>query len=303
MFRHERPQKGRFRQFYQLGVEVLGEDDEKVNMEILSMAWLLMKKLKINEKVSLEINSIGSSLERETYKDQLRKFLNPLSQKLSLDSQRRLEQNPLRIWDSKEESDKEIMKKAPLLIEHLKKESLAKYENLKKDLSELKIPFKENLKLVRGLDYYNDLVFEITSPHLGSQSGVLAGGRYDSLIKTLGGPDVSAVGWGAGLERLILLCDHQPKKEKIIGIISTGDQAQKKALQIAYQLRENGHKVYYRFSGNVSKQMKRISQKDCSIALFYGEEEFSSAKKIIGLKNLTTQKQINVPLVELHKFL
>ncbi len=303
MFRHERPQKGRFRQFYQLGIEVLGDDDEKINVEILSMAWIIMKKLKISEKVSLEINSIGSPSERETYKDQLRKFLKPFTQKLSTDSQRRWDQNPLRIWDSKEQSDQEIMKKAPLLIEYLKKESLSKHENLKNYLSELKIPFKENLKLVRGLDYYNDLVFEFTSSHLGSQSGVLAGGRYDSLIKTLGGPDTPSVGWGAGLERLMLLCDVTEKQKKTIGIVSTGDKAQRKAFQIAYQLRENGYKVYYRFSGNISKQMKRISQKNCSIALFYGEEEFLNKQQTIGLKDLKTQKQIKIPLSKLNEFL
>ncbi len=303
MFRHERPQKGRFRQFYQLGVEVLGTDDEKATVEILSMAWLIMKKLKIQNKISLEINSIGNLSERETYKNQLREFLKPILQKLSPDSQRRFQKNPLRIWDSKEESDQEIMKKAPLLIENLKKESLTKYENLKNHLSELKIPFTENFKLVRGLDYYNDFVFEFTSPHLGSQSGVLAGGRYDSLIKILGGADTPAVGWGAGLERLILLCESSKKQEKVIGIVSTGSEAQKKAFQIAYQLREDGHKVYYHFSGNVSKQMKRISQKNCSIALFYGEKELSNQENTIGLKNLKTQEQSNIPLSKLNQFL
>ncbi|MGI9549369.1 MAG: histidine--tRNA ligase [Bdellovibrionales bacterium] len=299
MFRHERPQKGRFRQFYQLGVEVFGDKSPTIDAEILSMAWLIMKKLDIDKKVTLEINSLGSISERDKYKEVLKQFLK--SKKLSPDSQRRFQENPLRIWDSKEESDQVILEKAPRLMEFLKKDSIEKYQAFKLNLSNLKIPYKENFKLVRGLDYYNDLVFEITSSELGSQSGLLAGGRYDSLVKKLGGLDTPATGWGAGIERLLLLHKSNQTKLAGIGLVSIGDEAQRKAFQLAFQLREKGHKVYYNFSGNISKQMKRIQQKNCSMALFYGEKEIKADK--VGLKNLETQKQIEVSLSQLDQFL
>ena len=299
MFRHERPQKGRFRQFYQLGVEVFGDKSPTIDAEILSMAWLIMKKLDIDKKVTLEINSLGSLSERDKYKEVLKQFLK--SKKLSPDSQRRFQENPLRIWDSKEESDQVILEKAPRLLEFLNKDSIEKYQAFKLHLSNLKIPYKENFKLVRGLDYYNDLVFEITSSELGSQSGLLAGGRYDSLVKKLGGLDTPATGWGAGIERLLLLHKSSQTKLAGIGLVSIGDEAQRKAFQLAFQLREKGHKVYYNFSGNISKQMKRIQQKNCSMALFYGEKEIKADK--VGLKNLETQKQIEVSLSQLDQFL
>ena len=168
MFRHERPQKGRFRQFHQLGVELLGDKGEAADIEILSLAWLLIKQLQLESKVCLEINSLGSLEEMVDYKQKLKKFLLDFKSKLSADSQARLDSNPLRIWDSKEGQDQEILKKAPLLKENLQTSSLNRYEQIKKLLTQFEIPFKENHRLVRGLDYYNDLVFEWTSEDLGA---------------------------------------------------------------------------------------------------------------------------------------
>ncbi len=280
MFRHERPQKGRFRQFYQVGVEYLGDSSELADMEVLSMAWLLMKKLSLEKKVTLEVNTLGSLEERKTYKEKLQQFLNPLKEKLSPDSQTRLIKNPLRIWDSKEKQDQDIMKKAPLLKNFLTKETLTKYEKIKEALNALNIPFKENTKLVRGLDYYNDLVFEWTSESLGAQSAFLSGGRYDKLIENLGGLPTPAIGWALGLERLNLLCDPFKEKPVQIGLAAMGEEAAKKAFQIAYELRSEGYSVYYRFSGSFSKQMKRISQK-CLFALIYGENEHHKGEIIL----------------------
>ena len=303
MFRHERPQKGRFRQFYQIGAELLGEDNETSDIELLSMVHLIAKKLNISDKVTLEINSIGDAKDRANYKQQLVKYLSSYETKLSSDSQRRLKTNPLRIWDSKEESDKKIMENAPKLMDFLSKDSLSKYENIKKGLKDLGIPFKENFKLVRGLDYYNDLVFELTSEHLGSQSAVLAGGRYNSLIKTLGGPDTAAVGWAAGLERLTLLCEKYKKTNLLIGLVCADEKAQQKAFKIAYELRQIGFDVYYKFSGNFSKQMKRLDQKNCSIALFYGEKEMEEQELTLSLKDLKTGEQLKFKFEDLIKHL
>ena len=296
MFRHERPQKGRFRQFYQVGVEYLGMSHE-ADLEILSMAWILVKKLSLDKKVTLEINSLGSLSERKAYKEKLRSYLSPLKNKLSADSQIRFEKNPLRIWDSKEEQDQDLMKKAPVLRDSLQKDSLKKYEKLKEGLKYLNIPFQERKQLVRGLDYYNDLVFELSSRDLGAQATFLAGGRYDGLIESLGGSPTSAVGWALGLERLSLLCEPFHAKKIQIGLVSVGEEAGKQAIQLAHALRSEGFEVSYRFSGNFSKQMKRISQK-CLFALIYGEKE--SEKKEIILKNLDLGEQKTIPLSQLN---
>ena len=297
MFRHERPQKGRFRQFHQLGVELLGDKEESADIEILSLAWLLVKQLKLEDKACLEINSLGSLEERADYKQKLKKFLSDFKSQLSEDGQIRLDKNPLRIWDSKEEQDKEILKKAPLLTESLQSESLKKHEKIKQLLTQFKIPFKENHKLVRGLDYYNDLVFEWTSSDLGSQSAFSAGGRYDGLISQLGGKETPAVGWALGLERLSLLCPS-PKVEPLqLGLISSSEKtAQEKALQLAHELRSEAFSVYYHFSANFSKQMKRAGQR-CLFALIYGKKEQS--KKEIVLKNLNTGEQRTIPVSNL----
>ena len=296
MFRHERPQKGRFRQFHQLGVESLGDPDEGVDVEVLSLVWLLVKKLKLEQKVALEINSLGALEERQQYKEELKNYLTPLKGKLSSDSQRRLARNPLRIWDSKEKQDQELMENAPLLQDSLQRQSLEKYKRIKEGLSHLSIPFKENPGLVRGLDYYNDLVFEWTSWELGAQSAFLAGGRYDSLIESLGGPSTPAVGWALGLERLSLLCRPFTKKRVQMGLLASGEIAKQEAVRLAYELRSEGYSVYYRFSGNFSRQLKRISQK-CHLALIYGKKEQSKGEII--LKDLDKGEQKSLPLSRL----
>lgn len=296
MFRHERPQKGRFRQFHQVGVEFLGDSSEEADIEILSMAWLIIKKLNLEKEVTLEINSLGSLEERKRYKEELKKYLLPLKDKLSADSQARLVKNPLRIWDSKEKKDQEIMKKAPLLKNYLERESLEKYEKLKQLLTFFNIPFKENPCLVRGLDYYNDLVFEFQSQNLGAQSTFLAGGRYDRLIESLGGASTSATGWALGLERLSLLVEPFKKQPLQIGFVSVGEKAVKQALKMAYELRSAGFSVYYRFAGNFSRQMKRVGEK-CRFALIYGEKEM--AKEEIVLKDLSQGEQNSVPISRL----
>ena len=253
MFRHERPQKGRFRQFYQLGVELLGDQENSADIEVLSLAWLLIKQLKLESKACLEINTLGSLEERANYKQKLKKFLSRFKNKLSADSQTRLNKNPLRVWDSKEEQDQDILKKAPLIKESLQSNSLNKYEKIKELLNQFKIPFKENHKLVRGLDYYNDLIFEWTSKDLGSQSAFLAGGRYDSLIGQLGGKETASVGWALGLERLSLLCQSFKADPLQLALISSGKTAQEKALLLAHELRSEG---FFRLSSFFRKLFK-----------------------------------------------
>ena len=296
MFRKERPQRGRFRQFNQVGAELFGDPSQEASAEILSLSWALMRELSLDQKVHLEINSLGSLEERQQYKTELKNFLSPFKEELSIESQHRLHLNPLRIWDSKSTKDQEILQQAPLLKDSLQELSLQKYEKLKSLLNLLNIPFKENPGLVRGLDYYNDLVFEWIGEGLGAQSTVLAGGRYDSLIERLGGPSTPAVGWALGLERLSLLCSHKEKKPLQLGLLAYGETAKSKGFQLAHQLRLEGFELFFRFSGNFSKQMKRIGQK-CRFALILGEKELQ--REEIILKNLEDGTQCPLPLSDL----
>lgn len=301
MFRHERPQKGRFRQFTTVAIEILGESEEKADLESLSLAWLFLKELGLTDKVFLEINTIGSLKERKSYIKKLINYLKPYEKDLSEESQVRLKKNPLRILDSKQKEDQKIIEQAPCIWNYLNSETKNSYSFIKEQLNQLSIPFSENSKLVRGLDYYNHLVFEIKSHQLGAQSALISGGRYDFLIETLGGPSTPATGWGAGVERLALLYNKQPPPlSPEIGVIAVGDKPQEKAFHKALELREKGYQVYFRFSGNFSKQMRRVSEKNCSIALIFGEQEIKN--HTITMKNLKTKEQEQIKEAQLeHK--
>ena len=302
MFRHERPQKGRFRQFQTVAAEILGENQEEVDSELISFAYLFLKELELDKKVYLEINTIGSLENRVTYKKNLKDYLKKFYKDLSPDSKIRFDKNPLRIWDSKDKQDQNIMKEAPLLQNFLDEKSLKSYDIIKKQLQSMQIPFRENLRLVRGLDYYNNLVFEFKSKDLGAQSAVLAGGRYDHLIQTLDGPSTPAIGWGAGIERLALLSSYSPQGYlPEIGLIALGEKASSSLLPIAFQLRGKGYKVFYKFSGNLSKQMSRIDKKQCTLALIIGKKELMD-KKII-FKNMNKKEQKTLPTVNFNTLL
>ena len=289
MFRHERPQKGRFRQFTTVAVEILGESEEQSDVESLALAWFFLKELNLTDKVFLEINTIGNSIERKTYIKNLINYLMPYKKDLSRESQIRLEKNPLRILDSKQKEDQKILEQAPCITNYLTRETKDSYSFIKQQLKHLSIPFQENPRLVRGLDYYNYLVFEIKSHQLGAQSALIAGGRYDSLVEVLGGPPTPATGWGAGVERLALLSKQPPPLIPEIGVIAVGEKPQEKAFHKALELREKGYEVYFRFSGNFSKQMKRVSEKNCSVTLIFGEKEINN--HTVTMKNMKTKEQ------------
>ena len=290
MFRRERPQKGRFRQFTTIAAEIFGENDALSETEALSMAWIFLKKSGVGGKISLEINTIGSSAERKVYIEKLIRYLTPLKNRLSGESQARLDSNPLRILDSKNEADREALRKAPRITDCLSEETRNRFQETKALLGDLRIPWTENPFLVRGLDYYNHLVFEIKAAGLGAQDAVLAGGRYDNLTEALGGPRVPALGWGAGVERLALLLEEEeaaPPPDA--ALIAVGAAAQKKAFLIAHQLRESGRRVFFRFSGNFSKQTGRAAGKGAAAALIIGDKELQSGS--VTVKNLKTGEQ------------
>ncbi len=291
MFRYERPQAGRQRQFHQLGVEFLGLKDARSDAEIISLAWDLIKDFGI-KNLELEINSLGTDQERTSYKSELVKWLESKSSKLDPDSQNRLKKNPLRILDSKNETTQEILKSAPRLSDQFSQNSQERFAKVQKTLECLGIPFSINHNLVRGLDYYDHTAFEIKSTHLGSQATVCGGGRYDRLIEQLGGPSTPAIGWAIGLERLMLLI-HAASTEDPLGkastlktvqkpdlyIINQGETAEIKSLTIAQKLRALGIRVELDCTGSsFGKQFKRADRSGARYALVIGDKEVISGQ-------------------------
>lgn len=281
MFRHERPQKGRYRQFHQFGVEVYGLATADIDAEVLMLSAALWERLGIGDHVRLELNTLGNADERAAYRDALVVFLEQHKALLDEDSQRRLYTNPLRVLDSKDEKVQALLAGAPVLMEYLGEESKQHFHTLCELLNAAGIEFSVNTRLVRGLDYYNRTVFEWVTDSLGSQGTVLAGGRYDSLVGQLGGKDTPAVGFAMGMERLVLLLDTLGKFDALprsvdVYLCAMGDGAQAAALQLAQELRQSvsGLKVMTHCGGgNFKKQMKRADKSGAELALILGEDE------------------------------
>ena len=294
MFRHEKPQKGRQRQFHQFGVELFGFTGAPIEAELISLTYQLFQKLGLDQHLTLEINSLGSSESRSAYREALCAFLGPLAEQLDSDSQRRLTTNPLRILDSKVAATQSLLAQAPKLADFLDEASKVHWQSLLHLLDRLNVPFKVNPNLVRGLDYYNDTVFEWTTDKLGSQGTLAAGGRYDSLVEQLGGRPSPAFGFAAGLERILLLieetADHGDQYESLsFFIISSGvDSAE--VLALAQELREELGDVLIETNlaeGGFKSQMKKADRSAASYALILGERELAEAK--ITLKPLRGQ--------------
>ncbi|MDC0429981.1 histidine--tRNA ligase [Candidatus Thioglobus sp.] len=294
MFRHERPQKGRYRQFHQAGLEVFGASDAKVDAELMMMTHSLWQKLGLTN-VTLEINTLGSSEARKSFRDILVTYFSAHKNLLDEDSLRRLETNPLRILDSKNKDMQSLINGAPKLMEHLDDESEKHFEKFKTYLNALDIDFVINTRLVRGLDYYNRTVFEWTTQDLGAQGTICAGGRYDGLVEKMGGKPTTAVGLAIGLERLILLMEEQAiaikTKQISIYIITPSDDAQLKSMQIASLLHDAIAEViiYNDMSlGSLKSQFKKADKADADFALILGEEELNNGQ--VSIKPLKSQE-------------
>ncbi len=289
-FRHERPQKGRQRQFHSFGVEHIGDGSPFADAEVIELGWQLAHLLGIKSLIQIEINTLGDVSSRNQYRKNLIEFLEPFQNDLSIDSQQRLHKNPLRILDSKDPKDQKIIENAPKLENHLNKESKLFFDSTLNQLNILNIPFQINSKLVRGLDYYSHTVFEFTTPHLGSQSAILAGGRYDGLVEQMGGPTTPAVGWGAGIERWMLLMDKSPlKTQRPFVLIPLGEKAQEQALLIAQQMRKHQNPIEIIRSGNLKKRLDKANRINAHFALIFGDEELKENK--ISIKNLDSGEQ------------
>lgn len=294
MFRYERPQKGRLRQLHQIGVELFGVAEPVGDVEVIALAFELLKALGLNHKTTLEINTLGDEESRKRYRDHLVTYLKDHHATLSPDSQLRLDRNPLRILDTKDEGDKKILKGAPLLADSLNDFSQEMFTKIQEGLHVLHIPFTINSHLVRGLDYYCHIAFEVTTTELGSQGTVLAGGRYDGLVRTMGGPSIPGVGWAAGIDRLAMMLaeDALPSLKRPLAIVPMDEGFDMKGLELAQRLRGQGFTVEMTYGGGLGKRLKKANKINALYALILGEEEVSSGK--VTLKNLDTGEQIQL---------
>lgn len=286
MFRHERPQKGRYRQFHQIGVETFGMQGPDIDAEVLLLSARILRELGVASHVQLQINSLGSAEARARYKSALVDFLNGVQGLLDEDSKRRLETNPLRILDSKDSNTQALLNNAPVLLDYLDEESRVHFEELKQLLDAAGVRYQVNPRLVRGLDYYGKTAFEWVTDKLGAQSTVCAGGRYDGLVEQLGGKPTPAVGFGIGLERLVLLLqalEAVPEKlnqQADVFLVAVGD-VQSVAMQLAERIRDELPFLRLMVNcggGNFKSQFKKADKSGADIALILGEDEAKAGK-------------------------
>ncbi|MEO8398716.1 MAG: histidine--tRNA ligase [Ignavibacteriaceae bacterium] len=306
MFRQERPQAGRFRQFNQFGGEALGSDSPLLDAEMIQISYDILKQLGLKD-ITVKINSLGVPKSRENYKKLLRKFLEDKKQNLSEDSRKRFDKNILRIFDSKIESDQKIMKVAPLLIDYLDEESKDSFEEVKSILNKINIEYEIDPKLVRGLDYYTKTTFEIVSGKVGSQSALCGGGRYDLLVEELGGKATPGVGFAAGIERILLACENEkslnlPEENIDVYIVKLDKDLIEKVYEISSFFRRKNLKVDFDYlDRSVKAQMREANKFNSRFVLFVGGEEYKSGSYLF--KNMETSEQELIPFDQLEKIL
>ncbi len=297
MFRYERPQKGRLRQFHQINIELLGVPEPEGDVEIIAAAARVLGELGVREKTVLELNTLGDSQSRTAYRTALIGYLDPYINLLSKDSRERLTRNPLRILDSKNEGDRDILSGAPEISDFLTQDARDFFARVREGLEALGIAYELNLRLVRGLDYYCHTAFEFTTTALGAQGTVIGGGRYDGLIEIMGGPPTPGTGWAGGIERLAELAQLAIDPPRPVAIVPIGDEAGRKAQGIAERLRDAGFTVELGFHGNLKKRMKQANKIAAAAALLIGEDEL--ARNAATLRDLDSGEQSEVPFDQL----
>jgi histidyl-tRNA synthetase len=297
MFRYERPQKGRFRQFHQIGVELLGVDRPQADIEVIALGTRILRALGIANRVVLELNTLGDPASRADYRDALIRYYSDHKDELSEDSRRRLERNPLRILDSKDPGDIRVNAEAPSFHNFLNDKSRNFFLDIRSGLDQLDIKYTINPRLVRGLDYYTHTVFEFVTTDLGAQGTVLAGGRYDGLVELMGGPSMPGVGWAAGIERLAMMLADPPPSIRPIVIIPIGVIDELRDVVLAENLRDAGLVVELTYSGNVGRRMHRANRLNARAAVLLGENELQSGAATV--RDLDSGLQELVPLGEL----
>jgi len=298
MFRYERPQKGRYRQFHQIGAELIGPAEPLADAEIIALGWQVLRALGVDGDTVLELNTLGDAASRNAYREALVAYFSAHRNALSADSQDRLERNPLRILDSKDAGDRALVEGAPTIQAVLTPEAAAFYDGLRSHLARLRVPFRENPRIVRGLDYYNHTAFEFVTDQIGAQGTVMGGGRYDGLVAQMGGPAIPAVGWAAGVERLAMLLDAPPAPHAPVAVIPVGGVAEEAAALDALQaLRGAGIRAEMSYRGNLKRRMERANRIGARAAVIIGGAEL--ARGVAQLKDLATGAQSEVDLAEL----
>ncbi len=302
MFRHERPQKGRQRQFHQFGVELLGVPEPEGDVEVIVCGAAILDKLGVGDSCTLQLNTLGDTESRQAYRAALVEYFSAHVADLSDDSRMRLERNPMRILDSKDAGDRAIVAGAPEFGDHLNEESKAFFETVKDGLTRRGIAFELNSRLVRGLDYYCHTAFEFVTDALGAQGTVLAGGRYDGLVGTMGGPPTPGVGWAAGIERLAMLIgDNAPVPTGPVAVIPIGDEVTGAADDIVAALRGAGISTDIAFRGNLKRRMKRADKINARAAVLLGEDEL--VRQVATVRDLKTGEQQQVAIAALADYL
>ena len=297
MFRYERPQKGRFRQFHQIDVELIGVAQPDGDVEVIALGAHILAELGVLDRTVLELNTLGDAASRRAYRDALVAYYDRHRAALSPDSLTRLERNPLRILDSKDEGDKRVSAGAPSFADYLTDDARRFFDQVRSGLDLLGIGYRISPRLVRGLDYYCHTAFEFITTDLGAQGTVLGGGRYDGLMGVLGGPETPGVGWAAGIERLALLITAPQPAARPIAVVPIGEKGDAPALKLAYELRRDGYVVDLAYSGNVAKRMKRANKAGARAAVILGEDELQ--RSAVTVRDLDTGEQIEVPLAAL----
>ncbi len=294
MFRYERPQKGRLRQFHQIGVELLGVAEPVGDVEVIALGAAILEELGVAARTTLELNTLGNTDSREAYRRVLVDYLEARRDELSEESLSRLARNPLRILDSKNAGDREVVAEAPLLGDSLDAESAEFFASVRAGLDRLGIAHTLNPRLVRGLDYYCHTAFEFTTDALGAQGAVIAGGRYDGLVAQMGGPETAGIGWAGGIERLSMLADEPDPAPRPIALVPVGAEAEVETLALADRLRRAGLVIELGYRGSLRRRLSRADRLNACAAVILGEDEL--AREIATVRDLDSGEQEEVAL-------
>jgi histidyl-tRNA synthetase len=297
MFRYERPQKGRYRQFHQIGLELIGPAEPLADAEVIACGWQILAELGLAPDVMLEINTLGDAESRAAYRAALVGYFTAHDAELSEDSRNRLARNPLRILDSKDEGDRRVVAEAPTIGAYLTAAAATFHDTVRGHLARLGIPFVDNPRIVRGLDYYSHTAFEFVTTNLGAQGTVMAGGRYDGLVAEMGGPQTPAVGWAAGIERMAMLIAEPALGAGPVAVIPAGEDAEAEAFALVQRLRAAGIRSEIGYRGNLRRRMERANRAGARTAVILGAEE--AARGVAQLKDLLTGEQREVALADI----
>ncbi len=297
MFRYERPQKGRYRQFHQIDAELIGIAEPLADAEVIALGWDILTELGVAKDTVLELNTLGDRDSRDSYRAALVAHFSAHRDALSEDSRNRLERNPLRILDSKEPQDRPFVATAPTIAARLTDAARRFYDGVQQHLTRFGVPFRENPGIVRGLDYYNHTAFEFVTTALGAQGTVMAGGRYDGLIEQMGGPPTPGVGWAAGVERLALLLAEPPAAPRSVVVIPVGDAVEAAALDVLQSLRRAGIRAEIGYRGNLKRRMEQANKRHARAAVILGDAELS--RGVAQVKDFASGDQAEIPLAEL----